>query len=194
MCCAGITSWLYKATAQDDSSSAAATIPIGCGIHNSRLYVLDPRLQPVPVGVPGQLFISGLQVAAGYLNRKDLTDEVFVPNPFCEGPGTHTERMYRTGDLVRWLPGKHACLEFLGRVDHQVGQHTTAAAFHLTAAAPQLLTSISHARDCQQLHTCLQVLQHGHIVSLICINNQRFSAVQVKLRGFRIELQVRMCP
>jgi iturin family lipopeptide synthetase C len=97
-----------------------ATIPIGCGIHNSRLYVLDAFLKAVPVGVPGQLFISGVQVSAGYLNRNDLTNEVFVPNPFCEGPGTHTDRMYRTGDLVRWLPGPHACVEFLGRVDHQV--------------------------------------------------------------------------
>lgn len=46
--------------------------------------------------------------------------QVFVPNPFCEGPNTHTDKMYRTGDLVRWLPGQHACIEFLGRVDHQV--------------------------------------------------------------------------
>jgi hypothetical protein len=46
--------------------------------------------------------------------------QVFVPNPFCEGPNTHTDKMYRTGDLVRWLPGQQACIEFLGRVDHQV--------------------------------------------------------------------------
>lgn len=99
---------------------AAGTIPIGRGIHNSRLYVLDPYMQPAPIGVPGQLFISGVQVAAGYLNREDFTAEVFVPNPFAEGPGTHTDRMYRTGDLVRWLPGQDACIEFLGRLDHQV--------------------------------------------------------------------------
>ena len=61
-----------------------------------------------------------LQVTWGYLNRPDLNEKTFVPNPFCEGPGTHTDRMYRAGDLVRWLPGRHACLEFLGRVDHQV--------------------------------------------------------------------------
>lgn len=60
------------------------------------------------------------QVTWGYLNRPDLNEAVFVPNPFCEGPGTHTDRMYKAGDLVRWLPGRHACLEFLGRVDHQV--------------------------------------------------------------------------
>lgn len=61
-----------------------------------------------------------LQVTWGYLNRPDLNEKTFVPNPFCEGPGTFTDRMYRAGDLVRWLPGRHACLEFLGRVDHQV--------------------------------------------------------------------------
>lgn len=120
----GITSWLYKPPPrmQDEAQQrvAAGTIPIGRGIHNSRLYVLDPSLSPVPIGVPGQLFVSGVQVAFGYLNRKDLTDEVFSANPFCEGPGTHTDRMYRTGDLVKWLPGQHACIEFLGRVDHQV--------------------------------------------------------------------------
>lgn len=124
-CRAGITSWLYTPPSleQHDEAQhvAAGTIPIGRGIHNSRLYVLDPCMQPVPIGVPGQLFISGVQVAAGYLNREDLTAEVFVPNPFAEGPGTHTDRMYRTGDLVRWLPGwQGACIEFLGRVDHQV--------------------------------------------------------------------------
>lgn len=64
--------------------------------------------------------LGDVQVAAGYLNRQDLTDDVFVPNPFCEGPGTCTDKMYKTGDLVTWLPGEHACLLFLGRVDHQV--------------------------------------------------------------------------
>lgn len=81
---------------------------------------MDSALAPVPIGVPGELYISGVQVTAGYLNRPDLNSSTFVPNPFCEGPGTHTELMYRAGDLVRWLPGRHACLEFLGRVDHQV--------------------------------------------------------------------------
>lgn len=106
----GFTSWLYTPPIQTQGEAqqrvAAGTIPIGRGIHNSRLYVLDPSLQPVPIGVPGQLFISGVQVASCYLNRKDLTDEVFLANPFCEGPGTHTDRMYRTGDLAAWT----ACL------------------------------------------------------------------------------------
>jgi non-ribosomal peptide synthetase component F len=120
---AGITAWLYEPPAADSASDAAhlaATIPIGNGIYNSRLYVLDADFKPVPIGIPGELWISGVQVTAGYLNRPDLNETTFVPNPFCEGPGTYTNRMYKCGDLVRWLPGKHACLEFLGRVDHQV--------------------------------------------------------------------------
>ncbi len=89
--------------------------PIGGPIPNFELYVLDPNFQPVPVGVPGELFIGGPGLARGYLDRSDLTAEKFVPHPFSHRPG---ERLYRSGDLVRWLPNGE--LEFLGRVDFQV--------------------------------------------------------------------------
>lgn len=139
VCCTGITSWLYTHSDNDHCSSALTTIPIGRGIHNAHLYVLDARLQPVPVGVPGQLFISGVQVTAGYLNRTNLTEEVFVPNPFCEGPGTHTDKMYRTGDLVLWLPGQRACLGCLGRVDYQVRIRQMVGVGHGGTAMPASL-------------------------------------------------------
>jgi len=88
--------------------------PIGLPIHNARLYVLDPCMEPVPPGVPGELFIGGTGLGRGYLNRPGLTAARYVPNPF-EPNG---ERLYRSGDIVRYLDG--GLLEFRGRVDHQV--------------------------------------------------------------------------
>ncbi|SMO63679.1 amino acid adenylation domain-containing protein [Melghirimyces algeriensis] len=88
-------------------------VRMGRPIGNTQLYVLDKAMQPVPIGVPGELYIGGEGVAQGYLNRPDLTAERFLPNPFS-GKG----RMYRTGDLVRYL--SDGTVEYLGRIDHQV--------------------------------------------------------------------------
>jgi acyl-coenzyme A synthetase/AMP-(fatty) acid ligase/acyl carrier protein len=88
---------------------------IGRPLTNCRVYVLDPRLRPVPVGVPGEVWIAGEGLARGYLNRPELTADRFRPDPFAAAPGA---RLYRVGDLARWLPDGE--LEFLGRLDHQV--------------------------------------------------------------------------
>jgi len=88
---------------------------LGAPLANTRFSVVDRNLEPVPVGIPGELWIAGDGVARGYLGRPDLTAEKFTPDPFAAEPGA---RLYRTGDLVRWRPSGE--LEFLGRIDHQV--------------------------------------------------------------------------
>ena len=88
---------------------------IGKPIANTRIYILDTHLQPVPIGIAGELYIGGDGLARGYLNRSELTADKFIPNPFSDDPNS---RLYRTGDLARYL--SDGSIEFLGRIDNQV--------------------------------------------------------------------------
>jgi amino acid adenylation domain-containing protein len=88
---------------------------IGVQLPDLEVYVLDQNRNPVPIGVPGELYVGGAGVGRGYLNRPDLTADRFIPNPFHPGQG---ERLYRSGDLVRYLPNRD--IEYLGRIDAQI--------------------------------------------------------------------------
>src|SRR5439155_5549859 len=98
----------------DRLAAGAPTLPLGRPLANTRVYVLDPHQQPVPIGVPGELYIGGRSLARGYLHRRGLTAEKFVPDPFSSEPGA---RLYRTGDRVRFLADGN--LEVVCGVDDQ---------------------------------------------------------------------------
>ncbi|MDZ8257280.1 amino acid adenylation domain-containing protein [Nostoc sp. ChiQUE01b] len=127
--------------AVDRQINHGQTVPLGRPLANTQIYLLDEQLQPVPIGLPGELYIGGAGLARGYLNQPDLTAAQFIPNPFEEAGGKAApvlavpvdgglpnpkgrrqvaggSRLYKTGDLARYLPDGN--IEFIGRVDHQV--------------------------------------------------------------------------
>nr|AGZ05276.1 McyB [Nostoc sp. 152] len=101
-----VTSW------QCTPQSNYQIIPIGRPIANTQIYILDSELQPLPIGIPGELHIGGVSLARGYLNQPELTAQKFIGNPFGNG------KLYKTGDLARYLPDGN--IEYLGRIDNQV--------------------------------------------------------------------------
>ncbi|MCF4967181.1 non-ribosomal peptide synthetase, partial [Nostoc sp. CMAA1605] len=103
---------IYTTCWQCQPHSNYQIIPIGRPIANTQTYILDEYLQPLPIGIAGELYIGGVSLARGYLNQPELTHEKFISHPFSEG------KLYKTGDLARYLPNGN--IEYLGRIDHQV--------------------------------------------------------------------------
>ncbi|WP_346294312.1 amino acid adenylation domain-containing protein [Sphaerothrix gracilis] len=102
----------YRPLRMADLDSRASVI--GCPLPDLQVYILDSARQPVPIGVPGEMYIGGAGVSRGYLNRPEMTAQSFVPNPF----GPSNTYLYKSGDLARYLPNRD--IEYLGRIDHQV--------------------------------------------------------------------------
>ncbi|MDF5723373.1 MAG: amino acid adenylation domain-containing protein [Rhizonema sp. PD37] len=101
-----------------DIAEGATNLPIGRPISNTHIYILNSKLQPVPIGTVGELYIGGDGLARGYLNAKELTEEKFIPNPFDNSNKIHSSKLYKTGDLARFSPDGN--IIFIGRVDNQV--------------------------------------------------------------------------
>jgi amino acid adenylation domain-containing protein len=149
------------------------SIPYGRPMANQRCYILDSHLQPVPIGVPGELHLAGFGLARGYLHAPEITDKKFIPNPLLEEPGA---RLYKTGDLARYLPD--GTIELLGRIDFQVkiggvrielGEIESVLSQH-----PQLQTALVTARTDVHGHKQLIayiVLQPDATVDLVQIRN-----------------------
>lgn len=110
-----VTSTLQKLPVSSEESRIEARFPIGRPIANTQIYLLDSNLQPVPIGISGELYIGGMGLALSYINQPAMTAERFMPNPFSRETGA---RLYRTGDQARYLPSGE--IEFLGRIDEQV--------------------------------------------------------------------------
>ncbi|MGC8451957.1 MAG: amino acid adenylation domain-containing protein [Cylindrospermopsis raciborskii] len=114
--CIDATYW--NCNSENEQQTLPEIVPIGRPIANTQTYILDTHLQPVPIGVPGELYIGGIGLARGYFQRPELTNDKFISHPFSNVTNQPSTHLYKTGDLVRYLPDGN--IEFLGRIDHQV--------------------------------------------------------------------------
>ncbi|WP_405987096.1 amino acid adenylation domain-containing protein [Streptomyces sp. NBC_00872] len=152
-------------------------VTIGRPIANTRTYIVDDGLRPVPVGVPGELLLGGVQLARGYLGRPALTAERFVPSPFATAPG---ERLYRTGDLARYRTD--GTIEYLGRLDHQV---------KIRGQRVELGEIEAVLTECAGVDSVAVTLHDERLVAHLTPVTADVAAVREELRG---KLPEHMCP
>ncbi|WP_066946327.1 non-ribosomal peptide synthetase [Streptomyces lushanensis] len=152
-------------------------VTIGRPIANTRTYIVDEGLRPVPVGVPGELLLGGVQLARGYLGRPALTAERFVPSPFATAPG---ERLYRTGDLARYRAD--GTIEYLGRLDHQV---------KIRGQRVELGEIEAVLTECAGVDAAAVTLHDERLVAHLTPATADVAAVREQLRG---KLPEHMCP
>ncbi|HEX5760249.1 MAG TPA: amino acid adenylation domain-containing protein [Thermoanaerobaculia bacterium] len=153
----------------------AATVPLGAPLAHSRVHLLDPEMEPVPVGVAGELYIGGAGVSRGYLGRPEATAERFVPDPFGTEPGA---RLYRSGDRARYLPG--GAIEFLGRMDNQVKYHGFRVELN------EIRTALNRHRQVRDSVVVLRKDRNGRDV-LVCYYVSRQELEFGELRAFLAE-------
>lgn len=183
----GPTESTVVAIAHTITTDAAITqeIPIGRPIGNTQIYILNPHLQPVPIGVPGELYIGGAGLARGYLNQPELTATKFIPNPFSKSElRTHkSEVLYKTGDLARYLPDGN--IEFLGRLDNQV----KIRGFRIELG--EIEVSLSQHPRVQQT---VIVAQEDHLIAYVIPSSEKVPSVKELQDFLRENLPYYMIP
>ncbi|WP_234017158.1 non-ribosomal peptide synthetase [Nostoc sp. 'Lobaria pulmonaria (5183) cyanobiont'] len=167
-----VTSTLYHLNSDAELLEAATELPIGQPVANTEIYLLDSYLQPVPVGVPGEIYLGGAGLARGYLNRPELTAQRFIPNPFSQNAGA---RLYRTGDQARYLPDGN--IEYIGRIDHQVKLR----GFRIELGEIEsILSQIPEVKECVVIDREDIPDQKRLVAYLVTEESQEFAIAQVR--------------
>ena len=192
---ATVVTTFYPLDKGNDAAKDIHSLAIGKPLNNIQIYVLNHQMQPVPIGVPGELYIGGAGLARGYLNRPELTAEKFVPNPFRQNLARETEqfqvseRLYKTGDLVRYRSDGN--LEFIGRLDNQIKLR----GFRLELGE---IEAILHQQE--NIQEAVVVVHQtdsgdkcliGYVVPMVTIEIERFTEkIKAKLREILPEYMV----